>query len=374
MSLPQPPSTSHTSEVQERPKTAHGTRFIRISIVALLLLAVVASWQLLNSRANSTDPAAAGRPLSNSHMHLHVLAWGGQSNVLYLGTHFGLFKSTDGGRSWPQPRGVLNTMMITSIAVSPSNPNVLAVIAIPVSGIGQAWGVYFSTDGGNSFHADSPAGLPSSAYPYSVRAGSAGAGHFYAFYVYAGLFETRDMGAHWKHITSGALSNILTPSLLTDPTSPDHLLLGGDQGLFESRDDGAHWNQVSGVKGDVTSLVASNTTPRTIFCATDQGMYRWQNGSAPLADRGSGLPAGQPLSRLSINPAGSIVYVVAGQDLWYSVDSGRTWTRRWHFDRGDIISLVMDPTNPDHLYAGFFLPPKVLYSLDGGSSWQTLTD
>ena len=71
---------------------------------------------------------------------------------------------------------------------------------------------------------------------------------------------------------------------------------------------------------------------------------------------------------------GRALYALAGQDLWFSVDSGTTWKHRWHFDRGDLIALVVDPKHPGHLYAGFFLPAEVLYSTDDGSSWRILTD
>lgn len=39
-----------------------------------------------------------------------------------------------------------------------------------------------------------------------------------------------------------------------------------------------------------------------------------------------------------------------------------------------MVALVVDPHYPLHLYAGFFLPATALSSLDGGSSWQTLTN
>ena len=68
--------------------------------------------------------------------------------MLYLGTHYGLFTSTDGGNTWPEDRGALNTMMIMSIAVSPVNPQVIAMIARPSTGLGFQGGMYFSADGG----------------------------------------------------------------------------------------------------------------------------------------------------------------------------------------------------------------------------------
>jgi photosystem II stability/assembly factor-like uncharacterized protein len=332
MSARKPPSTP-TAEKNARATPITRKRFFRPLIAIVLVAAILIGWLLINNSINSTD----------------------------------------GGHTWPQPRGMLNTMMITAIAGSSANPDVLGIMAIPVSGIGVQSGVYFSHDGGKSWHASAPSNLPASAYPYTIKAGTAGAGDFYAFYNYAGSFETRDLGANWYPITSGILSNMQTPSLLTDPTNPDHLLLGGDQGHYESKDDGRHWNHVTTVEGNVLNIVASNSTPRLIFCATDQGMYRWFDGSTHIMQL-TNLPLATLPTRLVSDGTGHALYALAGQDLWYSADSGTSWKHLWHFERGDLISLLIDPTHPGHLYAGFFLPPEVLYSTDNGSSWQILTD
>ena len=79
-------------------------------------------------------------------------------------------------------------------------------------------------------------------------------------------------------------------------------------------------------------------------------------------------------TQLMLDKSGEALYGLSGQDLWFSSDGGSSWIHRWHFDRGDLISLVLDPQNSNKLYAGFFLPPEVIYSRNGGSSWQILTD
>ncbi len=377
MSLSEPPSISNTTKEQElshrTTKLTPRKRLLRILVPMLLIIVIVAAWLLLNKQANSSDPAVAGRPLSNPHTHLHTVALGVKPGVVYLGTHYGMFTSTDGGRTWPQPRGILNSLMITSIVVSPANPNMLAVTAIPISGFGQQMGTYFSSDGGNSWQAHNPPNLPASAYPYTIKAGPASGGQFYTFFSDAGWFETKDMGAHWQPITNSTLSNMQAPSLLTDPSDSNHLLLGGDQGLYESHDDGHTWNHIVAVKGTVFSIVASNTTPRTIFCATDQGMYRWQDGSSRITPLAT-APMASPPTRLAVDATGNALYALSGQDLWYSADGGITWQHRWHFKRGDLVSLLVDPLHPNHLYAGFFLPAEVQYSTNGGSEWQVLTN
>ena len=370
--IPTYPSKPET-ERQAKVKSSEHTRIIRTLVSILLVIGVIAAWLLLNAYNNNANPTVTGHPLSNPHTHLHTVVLGGRPGEIYLGTHYGLFTSTDGGRTWLQPHGVLSTYMVTSIAVSLSNPNSLALIVIPTSGIGEQSGIAISHDSGNTWQISVPPGLSPSAYPYTVKAGSESAGQFYAFYFYAGWFETRDMGTHWYPITGGTLSNMQTPSLLTDSIDPNHLFLGGDQGLYETRDDGNHWLHISAIQGNVQSIIAANTTPRILYCATDQGIYSWHERSAQITHV-THLPMPVPPTRLATDETGKALYGLSGQDLWFSSDSGTTWVHRWHFDRGDLVSLIVDPQNPYKLYAGFFLPPKVVYSTDGGSSWQTLTD
>ncbi|HEY6407726.1 MAG TPA: hypothetical protein VIY29_09690 [Ktedonobacteraceae bacterium] len=376
MSLTKPPSSPEELNAIEqlKPRKAR-RRYLQALMLVLLVIPIFVAWQLINSRLNSTDPAVAGRPLSNPRTHLHVVAFGERAGVVYLGTHYGLYTSTDGGNTWPEQRGALNTMMIMSIAVSPVNPQVLAVIARPSTGIGFQGGMYFSADGGKNWQVGgAPAGLSPSAYLFSLKAGTASGGQFYAFYEYAGWFETRDMGAHWYPMTSGALSAMQTPSLLTDAANPNHLYLGGDKGLYESRDDGRKWRQITAVSGNVLGLAASQTVPRLIFCSTEEGgLYRWHEGSSQITNVAN-LPMKSALVRLAVNAAGTVLYGMTGQDLWVSNDSGATWKRRWKFYRNDMVSLLVDPLNAKHLYAGFFLPAKVYYSGDGGESWQVLTE
>jgi photosystem II stability/assembly factor-like uncharacterized protein len=365
-------SAPQSDASSEPPKSLLQKRPVRVLFVILVATAIIMGWVLLNNNVNSTDPTVAGRPLSNPHTHLHTIALGQSAATLYLGTHYGMFTSSDGGKTWPQQRGVLNNLMITAIAVSPSQPRVIALIALLVSGVGVPSGVYVSSDGGNTWNARAPAGLPATAYPYTVKAGYA-AEQFYAFYSYAGWYETRDMGEHWYAITAGALSNMQAPSLLADPANSDHLWLGGDQGLYETHDDGRHWNNIAAVTGSVITIAASTSTPRRIFCLTDQGIFRWTEGESHIVQLADMLMSPMP-SRLVSDASGQSLYALSGQDLWFSGDGGSSWTRRSHFERGDIIAFMIDPAQPGHLFAGFFMPGIVLTSTDSGKTWQTLTD
>lgn len=381
MSLPPPPVSSTELEPEHPQKPPGGRRSIRrrtlvfTGLAIILVLTTLAS-QWMNNRQNSMVP---GRPLSYPQTHLHTVVLSTRPGVVYLGTHFGLFTSTDGGHTWPQNQGALNTSMITAIAASPSNPDLLALLAVPTSGLSRQMGVYVSADAGKSWHFTEPAGLAATAYPYTLQSGTGAGGHFYVFFNYAGWFETQDLGRHWHPITGSTLANMQTPSLLSDPTDPAHLLMGGDLGLFQTYDDGQNWRQIKAVSGNVLSLVATTpreNTPRTIFTSTDQGVYRWQDspdGQTHITLL-SHLPAASSPTRMVVSPAGDALYALFGADLWFSADQGTTWTRRWHFARGDLVALTLSAANPRELLAGFYSPALVLISTDAGNSWQTLTN
>lgn len=363
--------SSPVSMPQVSPPKGSQRKTLLVVILSLGVIAILVGWQFLSIHNNNTDPTLPGHPLSNAQTHLHTVAIGGKPGVLYLGTHYGIFTSTDGGRTWPQVRGTLSTLMVTTIVTNPLNSDLLALVAIPsVSGSG-AEGIYFSQNGGATWTLHNPPGLSLSAYPYTVQAGTGNSAHFYTFFLNGGWFETQDMGLHWHTLAQHNLPAMQTPKLLSFPNNPNHLLLGGDQGLFESKDDGQTWSALTSVQGVVLSLVASRATPATIFCATDQGLYTWKDGSSQIKQLA--LPGTTPFSRLAVNATGDILYGLAGQNLEYSQDGGAHWIQRQHFSRGDMTALLIDPQHPARLYAGFFLPAQVVYSTDSGKHWQILT-
>lgn len=381
MSWPSSPVSPAKPEQQQTAEPAGGRcrgrrRFwLVLALMAVLVALTGLASQWLNRQQHTMTP---GRPLSYPQTHLHTVVMSTRPGVVYLGTHYGIFTSTNGGYTWPQSQGGLNTSMVTAIAVSPSNPDLLAVLAVPTSGLSGQMGVYVSANAGRDWHFTAPAGLPATAYPYTIQSATGVLGHFYVFFSYIGWFETQDLGQHWRAITSGTPAHLQTPSLLTDPGNPAHLLIGGDLGLFETRDDGLSWQQINGISENVFALAATTPTdsePRTILAATEEGLYRWQDGQdaqaqiVPLR----GWPASSPPTRLVINSNGSALYALSGSDLWFSADQGTTWQHRWRFARSDLVSLDLNPANDQELLAGFFAPPLVLLSNNAGKGWQTLT-
>jgi photosystem II stability/assembly factor-like uncharacterized protein len=171
----------------------------------------------------------------------------------------GVFKTTDGGKTWTS-MGLAATQQISRVLVHPTNPDVVYVAAQGHAfGPNPDRGVYKSTDGGktwtkilsrnDSTGASDLAMDPSNPdvlyasfwqaqrYPWKLVSGGAG----------GGIFKSTDGGAHWTELThnpglpKGLLGNI---GLTVSPAMPSRVwaLIEADSGgVYRSDDGGATW-------------------------------------------------------------------------------------------------------------------------------------
>src|SRR5512140_23073 len=146
----------------------------------------------------------------------------------------GMYKSVDGGRTWSHI-GLTDTQQIGRILVHPTNPDIVYVAALGHPyGPNEERGVFRSTDGGKSWHkvlgkdANTGAidlafepGNPDVIYaalwqtrrtPWSVYPPSNGAG--------SGLFKTTDGGNTWAELRNGLPANPGRIGLAGAPTMP----------------------------------------------------------------------------------------------------------------------------------------------------------
>ncbi|MFQ5680132.1 MAG: WD40/YVTN/BNR-like repeat-containing protein [Gemmatimonadota bacterium] len=153
------------------------------------------------------------------------------------GPESGVWKSTDGGTTWNKanrglPSGDKGRI---GLAISPQNPDVLYAI---VEATGDAGGVFRSADGGS--HWTKRSGYVSSSPQYYQEV-FADPHRFDRIYSLDTFFQVSDDGGktwrrmpgRWKHVDHHAL--------VFDPDDPDHLLVGTDGGLYETWDAGESW-------------------------------------------------------------------------------------------------------------------------------------
>ncbi|WP_190809139.1 hypothetical protein [Flagellimonas sp. S3867] len=176
---------------------------------------------------------------------------------------YGIYKSLDGGKTW-KSMGLENTRHIHRVIIDPTNPNVVYVGAIGSPwGIHPERGVYKTTDGGKTWSkilfvnnktgiADlvmdpsNPNKLIAAMWehkrdPWFFKSGGAG----------SGLYITHDGGANWKKLTDedglpkGELGRIGVTIAQNKPNIVYALIEAKKNALYKSEDGGFKWKKIN---------------------------------------------------------------------------------------------------------------------------------
>lgn len=150
----------------------------------------------------------------------------------------GLHKSSDGGTTWRKLSNGLPSVEIGRIgmAVSPVDPNTLYAIVEAQLGKG---GVYRSTDAGAGWEKMSDYVSGSPQYYQELVADPVNVDRVYSMDTY--LMATTDGGKTWSRVGEKN-KHVDNHALIIEPANPKHLIAGCDGGVYESFDRGATWN------------------------------------------------------------------------------------------------------------------------------------
>jgi len=139
-----------------------------------------------------------------------------------------------------------------------------------------------------------------------------------------------------------------TVALAGIPTQPNVFYIGpNDGGVWKTTDYGQTWQSIFDGQptGSVGAIAIAPSDPNIIYVGTGEGLRR------PDLSTGDGI--------------------------YKSTDAGKTWVHLGLRDGQQIGSLLVDPTNPDRVFAAVLGHPHgpntergVFRSLDGGVAWQ----
>jgi photosystem II stability/assembly factor-like uncharacterized protein len=311
----------------------------------------------------------------------------------------GVWKSTDGGLTFKPIFDDQPTSSIGSIAVAPSNPNVVYVGSGEANIRGNVTpgnGIYKSADGGKTWSRvwvqDGQIGTMIVHPENADVAFAAVLGRAFGPNPERGVYRTRDGGRTWQQVLkkdpdTGASDvafdpanpNVVFAGLWQARRRPWALVSGGPgSGLYVSRDGGDTWTQLTGkgLPGGTWGKVGVAVAPsdgRRVYAlieAEDGGLFRSDNGGDTWVRASADRKVRQRAwyySTMTVNP-------VNPDDVWFpqvpmvrTIDGGRTLKIVRGFRHGDHHDLWIDPKNPKRMIDGN--DGGVEISNDGGETW-----
>jgi hypothetical protein len=217
----------------------------------------------------------------------------------------------------------------------------------------------------------------------------------------------------WQYLGPTNISGRATDVAVADRGGTRRIYVGyATSGVWKTDDNGATWqavfeNEPSTSTGDLAvapsnpDIVWIGTGEANLFRASMPGVGLFKSVDGGRTFTHSGLTDSQTIARIIVHPANpDIVYVAASGHEWTdnemrgvfkTTDGGRTWNKTlYKSPRTGAIDLVMDPTDPNTLYAALwqrvrrkwsdprvepgYTESGVWKTTDAGATWSEASD
>jgi photosystem II stability/assembly factor-like uncharacterized protein len=302
-------------------------------------------------------------------------------NVIYAGTGSskirsnvsigrGLYKSTDAGKTWTF-LGLRDSGQIATIRVHPSNPDIVYVAAQGNPFVAnKERGVYRSTDGGKTwkqvfFLSDTAGAADLELQPGNPSVVFAGLWHaqrkpwtIVSGAQEGGIYKSTDGGDTWNKLAGGLPHDLFGRSNVAISAAQPNRIYAlieakPGSGLYRSEDAGATWSLINSSANLLTRPFYYNTLgvdPNNddVVWIGNEGWFRSENGGKTFGRMP--VPHGDNHD-VWINPKNS-QFMIQGNDggANVSLDGGHTWSTQANQPTAEIYQVAIDNQYPYRVY------------------------
>ena len=295
-----------------------------------------------------------------------------------LATGDGVYKSTDGGRTWTH-LGLRDTQQIAQIVVDPNDPDRLLVAALGHPyGPNAERGIFRSLDGGQTFEkvlfkdentggADVALDPVNPAIVYAVlweaRQGPWENGDFRG--PGSGLFKSVDGGTTWRPLTRGLPTwegdRLGRIGVTVAPSLPSRLFATVEArttaGIYRSDDAGESWSRVNDDPRvvarpyDASEVRVHPTNPDLVYVPTIVAWRSSDGGKTFTTFRGA--PGGDDYQKIWINPRmPDVMIMTSDQGAVVTVNGGDSWSSWYNQPTAQFYHVTTDNAFPYRVCSG----------------------
>jgi photosystem II stability/assembly factor-like uncharacterized protein len=311
-------------------------------------------------------------------------------NVIYAGTGDmatggavnegdGVYRSSDGGRTW-QHLGLEASKQIPSMLVDPRDPSLVMVAAEGnVHQRSDTRGVFRSTDGGRTWtktlYVDDQTGAQKLAWAFDhpnvvfattvrhyVAPGAPARGGAAADTGRTGtaLYKSTDEGVTWQELSGNGLPRLTgrTSIAVAMNTNAQRVFLIANSGLYRSDDGGASWRQMAanderirnGQGGYNCGVYVDPKYPDVVYTINTSSYKSTDGGNTFTGFKGA--PGGDDPQQMWIDPTnGERILLGLDQGAVVTLDGGKTWSSWYNQSTEQVYHLAIDNSFPYWIYA-----------------------
>jgi len=389
-----------------------------------------------NSIIKSNDGGNTWLPLSYVSVSIHCFEINpNDTDILYIGSSNGIYKSTNGGSSWNgTPISTAENIGCNALIINKTNSDIIYGYYYYYDYREEEHKYYFikSVDGGKNW---TTLKINTGGKQYYFNSFGIDCSDYQTLYITARqiisgtdiphLLRSKDGGINWEIVD---ISTFVSPgngvyNLFVDENGTIFLGVGGS-GIYKSTDNGDSWmiqvsfhyyfsslhfypdnpNFLSGVCGDMLYVstnggISWNATVcssesgniRTELCTSESeylignnvGIYKTTDGGITWTNKYS-APSNAEISALTISKSNSdIICKISDEAFFISFDGGSNWQEITSLTSYSVKSsftpytFSIDETSPNTLYAWDYssfssMKISIKKSVDYGTTWQRL--